>query len=291
MSEQGPGGPEVRGPTGAPGDSATVYGRVTRFGAPPHVSPGPPPAPPWPPPSATGPFPGSWPAPDAIPAGGRNHGPVATDGAWASGPVAQPWPPPSWAPPAAPPSWQPEAYASWGRRMLATLVDDVPAIVASAVLVAAYLPLYVGVFRGDLSARPDRVLLVAGLALSLAALGWRAYNRWFLAGRTGQSVGKRATRTWLVSARDGRPVGALDAFLRDLVHTLDAMASVGYLWPLWDARRQTFADMILATVVVRTPVAPSPTRRGPPAPEPLPHAPAGRQGWTTTGADTLGPGW
>ena len=33
-------------------------------------------------------------------------------------------------------------------------------------------------------------------------------------------------------------------------HILDALTYVGFLWPLWDAKRQTFADMLMRTVVV-----------------------------------------
>ena len=46
------------------------------------------------------------------------------------------------------------------------------------------------------------------------------------------------------------PIGPMNAFVRDLVHILDGMAYVGYLWPLWDDRRQTFADKIVRTVVI-----------------------------------------
>ena len=35
---------------------------------------------------------------------------------------------------------------------------------------------------------------------------------------------------------------------------------VGYLWPLWDAERQTFADKLMHTVAVTTPVEPLPRR-------------------------------
>jgi uncharacterized RDD family membrane protein YckC len=34
---------------------------------------------------------------------------------------------------------------------------------------------------------------------------------------------------------------------------LDGFCYVGYLWPLWDDKRQTFADKILGTVVVERP--------------------------------------
>jgi uncharacterized RDD family membrane protein YckC len=75
-------------------------------------------------------------------------------------------------------------------------------------------------------------------------------------GRTGQSWGKRVTSIALISEQTGQPIGPLNAFLRDLVHILDGVAYVGYLWPLWDDKRQTFADMLLNTIVVHAPEGP-----------------------------------
>jgi hypothetical protein len=41
------------------------------------------------------------------------------------------------------------------------------------------------------------------------------------------------------------------AFVRDLAHILDALPCyIGFLWPIWDSKRQTFADKIMNTVVV-----------------------------------------
>ena len=92
--------------------------------------------------------------------------------------------------------------------------------------------------------------MIIGFAIMLAGLGWTIYNRWLVAGRTGQSLGKRVTKTKLVGELTDAPIGPMNAFLRDLVHILDGMAYVGYLWPLWDDKRQTFADKIVRTVVV-----------------------------------------
>jgi hypothetical protein len=40
------------------------------------------------------------------------------------------------------------------------------------------------------------------------------------------------------------------AFVRDLAHIVDSLACyLGWLWPLWDAKRQTFADKLVKTVV------------------------------------------
>ena len=43
------------------------------------------------------------------------------------------------------------------------------------------------------------------------------------------------------------------AFLRDLAHLLEGICFVGDLFPLWDQRRQTFADKIMTTVVTTDP--------------------------------------
>ena len=45
--------------------------------------------------------------------------------------------------------------------------------------------------------------------------------------------------------------GPQRAIGRDLCHTfIDGFGYIGFLWPLWDQRRQTFADMIVRTLVV-----------------------------------------
>ncbi len=96
------------------------------------------------------------------------------------------------------------------------------------------------------------LLVVVGL---LVMLGIQLWNRTFKQGRTGQSLGKRVMGLKLVEERTGRPVGAGMAFIRELAHTVDGFFYIGYLWPLWDDKRQTFADKILDTVVIVVPKA------------------------------------
>ncbi|SEQ83890.1 RDD family protein [Microlunatus flavus] len=240
-----------------------VYGRVTRFGAPADQGAqigsaplsgswpapyGPPVPGPVPPPYAPAPYAPEPYAPPAPP------GPPGDRSAWAYGPAGWGPPPGGWPPPA--PRWRREEHASWWNRVGSDVIDRVPAYVGLVFLVVGYLPLYAGLLHGDLTARPTWWALVVGVLLSFAATGWTVYNRWVVAGRTGQSLGKRVTRTWLVGVDDGRPIGVLNAFLRDLLHVVDGIAYVGYLWPLWDEQRQTLADKIIRTVVVRTPVPP-----------------------------------
>ena len=87
--------------------------------------------------------------------------------------------------------------------------------------------------------------------LWLASLGWTIYNRWIQAGKTGQSLGKKVLNIRLVGETTGQPIGPAMAFARDLCHFVDSIICyIGYLFPLWDAKRQTLADKIVHTVVV-----------------------------------------
>jgi uncharacterized RDD family membrane protein YckC len=91
----------------------------------------------------------------------------------------------------------------------------------------------------------------AELLFILAAIAVTGYNRWFQAGKTGQSWGKRVLGISLISEQTGQPIGAGMAFVRDICHIVDSIiCDIGYLFPLWDAKRQTLADKIMRTVVV-----------------------------------------
>jgi uncharacterized RDD family membrane protein YckC len=157
--------------------------------------------------------------------------------------------------------------------VVAYLVDFLPALLAQALFLVGYLPWVLELSRATAVGAPvdfsvGAGWMVAGLALGLVAVGWTVYNRWLMGGRTGQSLGKRLLKLTLVAEETRQPIGPLNAFLRDLVHILDGMAYVGYLWPLWDKKRQTFADMLMRTVVIdERPVGTAPAApRGAPAP-------------------------
>lgn len=130
-------------------------------------------------------------------------------------------------------------YAHWGLRAGATLIDFGPIVV---------LPVIGGIIS---AVGPDTLgLFIAGLGY-LAGFGWTVYNRWIRMGTTGQSLGKKILKIKLVRESDGQPIGPLMAFVRDLCHNLDGwICGLGYLWPLWDEKKQTFADKILGTVVI-----------------------------------------
>ncbi len=75
-------------------------------------------------------------------------------------------------------------------------------------------------------------------------------NRLLLPTITGWSLG-RALFGIAVVGRDGAAIGPWTLLLRDLAHLLDTASVVGWLWPLWDSRRRTFADLLLRTEVRR----------------------------------------
>ena len=89
-------------------------------------------------------------------------------------------------------------------------------------------------------------VFVGAAALTIVAM---AVNRLLLPTITGWSLG-RALFGIAVRTRDGAPVGILRLVGRDLVHLLDTAALfIGWLWPLWDRRHRTFADLLLRTEV------------------------------------------
>ena len=145
-------------------------------------------------------------------------------------------------------------YARWGKRVGAMLIDQIPTYVGLIIFYVGYgiwlFQFSASASTGTLDFGGGLVPMIVGSAIMLAGFGWTIYNRWLVAGRTGQSLGKRVTKIQLVSELTDAPIGPTNAFVRDLVHILDGMAYVGYLWPLWDDKRQTFADKIVRTVVV-----------------------------------------
>jgi uncharacterized RDD family membrane protein YckC len=91
----------------------------------------------------------------------------------------------------------------------------------------------------------------ARLSVYPAVFGFALWNSGYRQGTTGQSLGKEVLGTKLVSAGTGAPIGFGPAFVRQIAHVIDGLPFyLGYFRPLWDARRQTFADSICDTVVV-----------------------------------------
>jgi uncharacterized RDD family membrane protein YckC len=156
--------------------------------------------------------------------------------------------PPPYQPYPAQPGYSPPAveYANWGQRVGAYLIDALCAG-APAAIGAAF-----GIHRTVVDGLPQLSIGAVYYVFALIGLGVQIYNRWVLAGRTGQSWGRKALGIRLVGQATGQPIGAGMAFVRDLAHVLDALPCyIGFLFPIWDQQRQTFADKVVKTLVVR----------------------------------------
>lgn len=91
-------------------------------------------------------------------------------------------------------------------------------------------------------------LIIVGGVLGLAATLFLCFRE----GATGQTPGKRIAGIRLLRERDGSTLGFGLAFGRRLLHVLDSLACyIGWLMPLWTAKKQTIADMCVHTVVIK----------------------------------------
>ena len=93
------------------------------------------------------------------------------------------------------------------------------------------------------------VLGNAGIALSfLFSFGYYTYFH----GRTGQTPGDAALGIRVVDIDTGQVIGYGRAFGRVLVSIVSGLVLVlGYLWMLWDPRKQTWHDKAVSSLPVR----------------------------------------
>lgn len=130
--------------------------------------------------------------------------------------------------------------ASWPARAGAFAID----VLAPAGLIATLMLVVQGTPVGDWL----WWAVYAGAVVLAVAVS--AVNRVLLPALTGWSPGRSLFGIRVVSASGDAGLGRL--LLRDLAHLLDTAAVfVGWLWPLWDSRNRTFADLLTRTEVHR----------------------------------------
>jgi uncharacterized RDD family membrane protein YckC len=184
------------------------------------------------------------------------------------------YPPP---PPPPGPALPKEAYTSWIHRVGAYIIDFLPV----AILVGIGQGIAIGTgdnqcitnggeydYGVSCTSTPSAIgIIFSGLA-SIIALAYLIWNYGYRQGTTGSSIGKSVLKFKVISEKTGQPIGFGMSIVRQIAHIVDGLLCyIGYLWPLWDDKRQTFADKIMTTVCV------------PLNPQPLPPGP-GPQGYT-----------
>jgi uncharacterized RDD family membrane protein YckC len=81
-------------------------------------------------------------------------------------------------------------------------------------------------------------------------------------GKTGQSIGKSVMKFKVISEKSWQPIGFGLSLVRQIAHYIDQLICyIGYLFPLWDDKRQTIADKLMSTICV-------PVKAQPPQPPP-----------------------
>ncbi|AZS73704.1 hypothetical protein DDE74_24570 [Streptomyces lydicus] len=166
----------------------------------------------------------------------------------------------------------PTGYASWGARLGAFLLDGliiaaVPIIlyiiagVMTASSISSASPDYSGCQTGDYTCMQNAAneatssATPAG-AIIMIAIAWLIMigGTFFLIakeGASGQTPGKKALGVKVIKESTGQPLGFGMTFVRYLCRYLNGLlCGIGWLWPLWDEKSQTFADKLAGTVVV-----------------------------------------
>ena len=127
----------------------------------------------------------------------------------------------------------PGQLAEWPQRALGGLIDMIAPGIAAAIVM--------------------QISTLLGLVAYLGAMGFGIYNA-YLNGSTGQSVGKQIAGLKVISEETGQVIGGGMGIVRWLAHIVDSLICyVGWLFPLWDAKKQTIADKIMKTVVITVP--------------------------------------
>jgi uncharacterized RDD family membrane protein YckC len=193
------------------------------------------------------------------------------------------YPPPPPGAPGYPPPGPPagaalpkEAYTSWFTRVLGYIIDVVPA----AVVIGIGAGIAFGTADNRCTSNGGEYdygvnctstmtafgLIVYILAYALAFAYW-IWNWGYRQGTTGQSIGKSVMKFKVISEKTGQPIGFGMSIVRQIAHVVDSLVCyIGWLFPLWDAKRQTLADKIMSTICV-------PAEQASLNPQPLPPQP------------------
>lgn len=212
------------------------------------------------PPGPSGPPPGNYPPPPGPPPGNYpppppgNYPPPPPPGGGG-------YPPPAYgAAPGAVGNLPQEAYTPWIVRVGAYFIDVIPVFVVMAI--AYGIAFGTGEndcvrseqgYGGSCASTFSGVGIAAVALASLASLAYGIWNYGYRQGTTGSSIGKSVLKFKVVSEATGQPIGFGMSIVRQLAHFVDSIiCNIGYLFPLWDTKRQTLADKIMTTVCVPT---------------------------------------
>jgi len=165
-----------------------------------------------------------------------------------------------------PPGYQPyqqlqqtPPFASWGTRVGGHIINGLVVALFSLPAVIAFFAVPKEIRACTINDEPGLCKVPTGAGWAIIAVrgivGVVAYFVMYsrMVARTGQAWGHKAVGVRIVDATTGGNIGAGKAFFRFTVgHWLDGIVCyLGYLWPLWDAKKQTFADKAFSTYSIK----------------------------------------
>jgi uncharacterized RDD family membrane protein YckC len=132
--------------------------------------------------------------------------------------------------------------ADWGTRAVGYLIDAAFALV---LWIVGFIVVIV------LSVVSDTLGAIVGVLLYVA-LSFIFLYYGFLVGSKGRSPGMAIMGLTCIGEQTGQSIGGGMGVVRTIAHIVDSIICyIGWLFPLWDPKRQTLADKIVKTVVVR----------------------------------------
>jgi len=103
------------------------------------------------------------------------------------------------------------------------------------------------------SGSPDGALIAGGAALIAAGFLLVAFIYLRALGKSGQTWGRKIVGIKVIGERDGAPIGFGRALGRQLFAAFISaqIFYLGYLWMLWDDKKQTWHDKVVNSIVVK----------------------------------------
>jgi uncharacterized RDD family membrane protein YckC len=151
-----------------------------------------------------------------------------------------------------------EAYTPWLTRVVAWLIDSIPIFIIEGIGLALFLGTQETACVTDTSeynlgefcaTRTSTLGLLSIVLAGILVFIYAIWNYGYRQGTTGSSIGKSIVKFKVVSEKTGQPIGFGLSIVRQLAHIIDgAICYIGFLFPLWDAKRQTIADKIMTTI-------------------------------------------
>jgi len=143
------------------------------------------------------------------------------------------WPPPTVASDA-------PLLAHFGWRLLGFIADAARILLLFAVVIVAHAVLIASWASDQVSGLGVAVVAIAAI---WAPITWEG---------AGGSPLRRMHRAWIVDATTLQPIGTTRGLVRALVRIASELVLyLGYLWMIWDPKRQTWHDKAARSIVVK----------------------------------------